>query len=481
MDIQKKNRELLKKNHVYDEKMEHDACGVGLVASTEGLKSRKVVEYGIEALKAVWHRGAIDADGKTGDGAGIHIEIPKDFFAEKIEITGHKHDNSDLCVGMIFLPRNDFGGQEQCRTIVESELTKKNFNIYGWRQVPVDPSVLGEKAELTRPEIAQVLFTHNDKSIVGKDLERILYETRRKIEKEALKNQLNNFYICSFSSRSIIYKGMFLAEALSDFYTDLKDERFISRYAIFHQRFSTNTAPSWDLAQPFRAIAHNGEINTLKGNVNWMNIHQEEMFSPLFDDMENLKPVIPAGNSDSASLDNVFELLNISGHSAPLAKLMLIPDAWSKKSKVLPKDHQQLFNFLNSTMEPWDGPAAVAATDNEWVIVGSDRNGLRPLRYTVTRDKLLFAGSETGMIDLNEKKIVSKGRLGPGEILGVRIEKGKIYTNNAIKNYLAKEFKKFNNQIIDLDKKFPIENEKNQYSGPDLKKYNTVLVIALRI
>ncbi len=470
MDIYKKNLDLLKKNNVYDEKMEHDACGVGLVVSTEGLKSRKVVEHGIKALKAVWHRGAIDADGKTGDGAGIHIEIPKDFFAEKIEITGHTHDNSELCVGMIFLPRNDFSGQEQCRTIVESELTKKNFNIYGWRQVPVNPSVLGEKAELTRPEIAQVLFKSNDKLINNKALERSLYETRRKIEKEALKIQLNNFYICSFSSKSIIYKGMFLAEALSDFYLDLKDERFISRYAIFHQRFSTNTAPSWDLAQPFRSIAHNGEINTLKGNINWMKVHEQEMFSPLFDDMENLKPVIPSGNSDSASLDNVFELLNISGQPAPLAKLMLIPDAWSKKSKVLSKDHQQLFNFLNSTMEPWDGPAAIAATDNEWVIVASDRNGLRPLRYTVTRDKLLFAGSETGMIELNEKKIVSKGRLGPGEILGVRIEKGKVYTNNQIKNHLAKEFKHFNNQIVDLDKKLEIEDEKNEFSGSDLKK-----------
>ena len=164
MSIYKKNLELLTKNNVYSKEMEHDACGVGLIASTEGKKSREVVEYGIEALKAVWHRGAVDADGKTGDGAGIHIEIPKDFFAEKIEITGHKLDNSDLCVGMIFLPRNDFGGQEQCRTIVESELTKKNFNIYGWRQVPVNPKVLGEKAEITRPEIAQVLFKHNDKS-----------------------------------------------------------------------------------------------------------------------------------------------------------------------------------------------------------------------------------------------------------------------------------------------------------------------------
>ena len=471
MKLRNKNLKILKSNHVYSEEMEHDACGVGLVASTEGLKSRKVVEYGIDALKAVWHRGAIDADGKTGDGAGIHIEIPKDFFEEKIEVTGHKHDNSELCVGMIFLPRNDYSAQEQCRTIVESELTKRNFSIYGWRQVPVDPSVLGEKAEQTRPEITQVLFTYNDKKVVNKSLEQKLYETRRVIEKEALNNQLNNFYICSFSSKSIIYKGMFLAEALSDFYTDLKDERFISRYAIFHQRFSTNTAPSWDLAQPFRSIAHNGEINTLKGNVNWMKVHEEEMFSPVFEDIENLKPVIPAGNSDSASLDNVFELLNISGQPAPLAKLMLIPDAWSKKNKVLKKDNQQLFNFLNSTMEPWDGPAAIAATDNEWVIVATDRNGLRPLRYTVTRDKLLFAGSETGMIDLNEKKIVSKGRLGPGEILGVRIEKGKVYSNDEIKNYLSKEYKHYNNQIIDLDKKLEAETEKVELEGQSLRNF----------
>ncbi len=471
MKLRNKNLKILKSNHVYSEEMEHDACGVGLVASTEGLKSRKVVEYGIDALKAVWHRGAIDADGKTGDGAGIHIEIPKDFFEEKIEVTGHKHNNSELCVGMIFLPRNDYSAQEQCRTIVESELTKRNFSIYGWRQVPVDPSVLGEKAEQTRPEITQVLFTYNDKKVVNKSLEQKLYETRRVIEKEALNNQLNNFYICSFSSKSIIYKGMFLAEALSDFYTDLKDERFISRYAIFHQRFSTNTAPSWDLAQPFRSIAHNGEINTLKGNVNWMKVHEEEMFSPVFEDIENLKPVIPAGNSDSASLDNVFELLNISGQPAPLAKLMLIPDAWSKKNKVLKKDHQQLFNFLNSTMEPWDGPAAIAATDNEWVIVATDRNGLRPLRYTVTRDKLLFAGSETGMIDLNEKKIVSKGRLGPGEILGVRIEKGKVYSNDEIKNYLSKEYKHYNNQIIDLDKKLEAETEKVELEGKSLRNF----------
>ena len=474
-----KNCKILEDNFVYSKNMEHDACGVGLVASTEGRKSRKVVENGIEALKAVWHRGAVDADGKTGDGAGIHIEIPKDFFVEKIEVTGHKYDNSEICVGMIFFPKNNYEAQETCRTLIESELTKNNFNIYGWRQVPVNPKVLGAKADQTRPEITQVLFKHNDKNLVGKNLEIKLYESRRKIEKKAMSISLNNFYICSFSSKSIIYKGMFLAESLSDFYTDLKDDRFISRYAIFHQRFSTNTAPSWDLAQPFRSIAHNGEINTLKGNINWMKVHEQEMGSPLFENIENLKPVIPAGNSDSASLDNVFELLNISGQPAPLAKLMLIPDAWSKKDKILSKDHRDLFNFLNSTMEPWDGPAAIAATDNEWVIAATDRNGLRPLRYTITKDNLLFAGSETGMIELNEKKIISKGRLGPGEIIGVRIAKGKIFTNEKIKNYLAKEYKHFNSQIVDLDKKITISNERNIFSGNELKQRQHLFGVTL--
>ena len=469
-NLQKKNYNLLKKNHIYSENMEHDACGVGLVASTEGKKSREVVEYGIKALKAVWHRGAIDADGKTGDGAGIHIEIPNDFFIEKIENYGRKYDGGVICVGMIFLPRNDYNSQEKCKTLVEKNLLNNDFTIYRWRQVPINSKVLGIKAENTKPEIAQILFTPKDKSFVGKKLERKLYETRRIIEKECKINNLNQFYICSFSSKSIIYKGMFLAEALSDFYLDLKDKRFVSRYAIFHQRFSTNTAPSWDLAQPFRAIAHNGEINTLKGNVNWMKVHEQEMFSPYFENMENLKPVIPPGNSDSAALDNVFELLNISGHSAPLAKLMLIPDAWSKKSEILPKDHMQLFNFLNSTMEPWDGPAAIAGTDNEWVIAATDRNGLRPLRYTITKDKLLFAGSETGMIELDETRIISKGRLGPGEIIGLRIEKGKVFSNSEIKNYLAKEYKNFNNQIIDLDKKFIIQKEKSDFQGSELKQ-----------
>ena len=432
-----KNKKLLERNNIYSKDMEHDACGVGLVASTEGKKSRKVVEYGIQALKAVWHRGAVDADGKTGDGAGIHVEIPKEFFKEKIEVTGHVYDNSEICIGMIFLPRNNYEAQESCRTLVEKELTQNNFNIYGWRQVPVNTKVLGRTADSNRPEIAQVLFRKNE-VIKTNDLERDLYEARKKIEKHARENQLNSFYVCSLSSRSIVYKGMFLAESLADFYLDLNDKTFKSRFAIFHQRYSSNTFPSWDLAQPFRTLAHNGEINTLKGNVNWMRIHEQDMTSKLFKNIEDLKPVIIPGNSDSASLDNVFELLTHSGKLAPLIKLMMIPDAWSKRSKTVPKNHQQLFNFLNSTIEPWDGPAAICATDAKWILAAVDRNGLRPLRYSITSDGLIFAGSETGMIKIPEENIIKKGRLGPGELIAVDLKEGKLYQDKEIKDYISK-------------------------------------------
>ena len=399
-----KNKKLLTENNAYDPSLEHEACGVGLIATTDGKKSRKVVDYGIEALKAVWHRGAVDADGKSGDGAGIKLEISPEFFLQKILETGHKHEQDKrICVGMVFMPRNDYADQEKCRSIIETVLLSKNYYIYGWRQVPVNPKVLGPTADSNRPEIAQVLFRKNE-VIKTNDLERDLYEARKKIEKDARENQLNNFYICSLSSRSIVYKGMFLAESLADFYLDLNDKTFKSRFAIFHQRYSTNTFPSWDLAQPFRTLAHNGEINTLKGNVNWMRIHEQDMTSKLFKNIEDLKPVIIPGNSDSASLDNVFELLTHSGKLAPLIKLMMIPDAWSKRSKTVPKNHQQLFNFLNSTIEPWDGPAAICATDAKWILAAVDRNGLRPLRYSITSDGLIFAGSETGMIKIPEGK-----------------------------------------------------------------------------
>tara|TARA_B100000686_G_scaffold354913_1_gene468149 strand:- start:758 stop:5257 length:4500 start_codon:yes stop_codon:yes gene_type:complete len=468
--LYKKNLKKLIKGNVYNPSDEHDACGVGFVASTEGKKSRKVVEFGIQALKAVWHRGAVDADGKTGDGAGIHIEIPTDFFIERIKNAGRSHNEGTICIGMIFLPRNDYAAQEKCKTLVENELLNKNYYIYRWRQVPVNTKVLGAKAESNRPEIVQLIFKPNNKNLKNDDLERDLFVVRKKIEKQANNLNLKEFYICSFSSRSIIYKGMFLAEALSEFYPDLMDKRFTSRFAIFHQRYSTNTFPSWDLAQPFRTLAHNGEINTLKGNVNWMKIHEEEMSNKLFDEIESLKPVITAGNSDSAALDNVFELLVRSGKSVPLTKLMLIPDAWSKRRKTVPKTHQQLFNFLNSTIEPWDGPAAISATDGKWIIAAADRNGLRPLRYTISSDKFLFAGSETGMVPIPNEKIIFKGRLGPGQIIAVDLDKGQVYDNKSIKNKISKDYKKYSKQIIDLDKKFNISKEKFIYRGEELRR-----------
>ena len=470
MENYKKNKLLLEKTHNYRSDFEHDACGVGLVTSLDGKKRREIVEYGIQSLKAVWHRGAVDADGKSGDGAGICIEIPKAFFLEKVKETGHEHKGDEnICVGMIFLPRTEYGDQEKSKTIVERVLLENNFYIYGWRQVPVNPSVLGKTADSNRPEITQVIFKSN-KLLDRNQLERSLFVARKKILKITRSQQINDFYICSLSSRSIVYKGMFLAEALSDFYPDLKDKRFISRFAIFHQRFSTNTFPSWKLAQPFRCLAHNGEINTLKGNINWMKIHEQDMSSELFENVNDLKPVITPGNSDSAALDNVFELLIHSGKPVPLIKLMTMPDAWSKRSKILPRSHQQLFDVLNSTIEPWDGPAAICATDSKWAIAATDRNGLRPLRYSITSDKIFCAGSETGMVQIPENKIISKGRLGPGQLIAVNLKNGKIYKDKDIKDYLSKDYKKFHQQIIHLDKKIKSEKEFVNYSNEDLRR-----------
>ena len=469
MNNYKKNKKILEESNNYKPEMEHDACGVGLIASTNGKKSRKVVEYGIEALKAIWHRGAVDADGKSGDGAGIQIEIAPDFFKEKIINTGHTLDEEKrICVGMVFLPRTDYSEQEKCREIIEAALLENNYYIYGWRQVPINPAVLGKTADLSRPEIAQVMFKKNI-HLATNDLERDLFETRKKIEKVARDSQVKDFYICSFSSRSIVYKGMFLAEMLSEFYPDLNDKKLTSRFAVFHQRYSTNTFPSWDLAQPFRTLAHNGEINTIKGNINWMKIHEQDMSSSLFKNVKNLKPVIRS-SSDSGALDNVFELLVHSGKLAPLIKLMMIPDAWSKRSKTVPKNHQDLFNFLNSTIEPWDGPAAICATDAKWVLASSDRNGLRPLRYTITSDNLFFAGSETGMIKIPEETVIEKGKLGPGQIIAIDLKKGKLFKDKAIKDLLAKDYKKYNKQIIDLEKKIFSENEKPIFTNGDLRK-----------
>jgi glutamate synthase (NADPH/NADH) large chain len=265
---------------MYRPEFEGDACGVGLVAATDGTPSRRVVSAAIDALKAVWHRGAVDADGKTGDGAGIHVDLPRASSTMRSRL-GPQAAPNRLAVGMIFLPRTDLGAQEDCRTIVESEIIDFGYTIYGWRQVPVDVSVIGDKAQADAPEIEQIMIAGplpDDESAA--EFEKKLYLVRRRIEKKLIEAQIQGFYICSLSCRSIIYKGLFLAESLSVFYPDLLDERFESRVAIFHQRYSTNTFPQWWLAQPFRCLAHNGEINTIRGNKNWMKSHEIKMAEP---------------------------------------------------------------------------------------------------------------------------------------------------------------------------------------------------------
>ncbi|HHI69459.1 MAG TPA: glutamate synthase large subunit, partial [Rhodobacteraceae bacterium] len=361
---QENQRRWLAENGMYSEAEEHSSCGVGLVVSVDGKASRKVVENGINALKAVWHRGAVDADGKTGDGAGIHVQIPVKFFYDQIERTGHKPRMDELiAIGQVFLPREDFGAQEHCRTIVETEVLRMGYYIYGWRQVPVNVECLGEKANATRPEIEQILIS-NSKGVDEETFERELYVIRRRIEKAAAEAQISGVYICSLSCRSIIYKGMMLAEQVAEFYPDLLDERFESAFAIYHQRYSTNTFPQWWLAQPFRMLAHNGEINTLKGNVNWMKSHEIRMASAAFGDLaEDIKPIISNGSSDSAALDSVFEVLVRAGRKAPMAKTMLVPESWSNQAVELPQSWRDMYSYCNSVMEPWDGPAALAMTD----------------------------------------------------------------------------------------------------------------------
>ncbi len=421
---------------LYDPASEHESCGVGLVAALDGKPSRAVVEAGIAALKAVWHRGAVDADGKTGDGAGIHVQIPHDFFEEHIADTGHMLGEGKLAVGMVFLPKTDLGAQEICRTIVETEILAFGYQIYGWRQVPIDATAVGQKANATRPEIEQVMID-NRHDVSDEEFERALYLIRRRIERRVLEELISVFYICSLSCRSVIYKGMFLAEQLTAFYPDLLDPRFISNFAIYHQRYSTNTFPTWRLAQPFRMLAHNGEINTLGGNINWTRSHEIRMASEAFGDHgEDIKPIIQSGSSDSAALDAVFEVLVRAGRSAPLAKTLLIPEAWSRKT-TMAESLRALYRYSNAVMEPWDGPAAIAATDGRWALAGMDRNGLRPLRYSVTDDGLLIVGSETGMVPIPEPKIVEKGRVGPGQMIAVDLEAGRLHHDQELKDMLA--------------------------------------------
>src|SRR5690606_19008171 len=351
---------------------------------------------------------------------------------------------------------------------------------YGWRQVPVDASIIGEKANATRPEIEQVLVENR----LGKDdnaFERDLFLIRRRIEKQVLAAHISEFYICSLSCRSVIYKGMFLAEQLDNFYPDLKDERFVSTFAIYHQRYSTNTFPTWRLAQPFRMLAHNGEINTLRGNVNWMKSHEIKMASEAFGDLsDDIKPIVQSGSSDSAALDSVFEVLVRAGRTAPMVKTILIPESASNKP-LMPQSHRDLYAYTNAIMEPWDGPAAICATDGRWAVAGMDRNGLRPMRYTVTTDNRLVVGADTGMVPGPAHERGKKGRAGRGEVIAVDLKKGRMFLDREIKDRLAAEqpYGEWVKNIVTLDKINDAPPASRTYTRDELRRHQLAFGLTL--
>ncbi len=417
---------------------EKDACGVGLIADVNGKPRREIVELGIAALKAVWHRGAVDADGLTGDGAGLRVGVPQEFFKSEVARTGHEPQVGDVIVGMIFLPRTDFAARERARAIIEAEILREGLAFYGWRQPPIDTSVLGDKARATLPEIEQVLF-RDPADRHPETLSRCLYLIRRRIERRAREENLRELYVCSLSPKDIIYKGLFRAQDIDAFYLDLKDPEFVSPFAIFHQRYSTNTFPEWRLAQPFRMLAHNGEINTIRGNTNWMRSHERHIAEKAFlSETDDVLPVIQPGASDSAALDQTFEVLVRAGRSAPMAKTLLIPEAWSKRADVMPQSWQALYGYCNAVMEPWDGPAAIAAFDGRWAIAGLDRNGLRPMRYSLTHDGMLIVGSETGMAPVEAERIAERGAVTPGRLIALDLVEGRFYREPEILDELAK-------------------------------------------
>ncbi|SPU46500.1 Glutamate synthase [NADPH] large chain precursor [Brevundimonas diminuta] len=447
------NRARLIEGGAYDPSSERDACGVGLVCAIDGKPRREIVDMAIQSLKAVAHRGAVDADGLSGDGAGIMIELPQAFFAAQVRAVGQTLRPGPIAVGQVFLPRTDLGAQDHARAIVETEAIRSGFYIYGWRQTPLDLSVVGVRADATRPEIEQIMLAAPEGMEI-EELERELFLCRRRIEKAVQASGLNGFYLCSLSARSIVYKGMVRAELLGQLYHDLNDPTVEAGYAVFHQRYSTNTFPEWKLAQPFRMLAHNGEINTLQGNLNWMRAHEIRMAASAFGDRDHeVKPVVQPGGSDSAALDNVFEVLVRAGRPAPLAKALLAPEAWSSDDVVMKPEHRALYAYCNAVMEPWDGPAALCAVDGRWVVAGKDRNGLRPLRAVETVDGLLLAGSEAGLVPLPEGRIKRRLHIGPGKLIAVDLKHGRLYDEHEAVDALAaaQPYEQWLDNMVDLE------------------------------
>ena len=425
---------------LYHPANEHDACGVGFVAHIKGRKSHSIVEQGLTILKNLNHRGAVGADPKASDGAGILIQIPDKFFREEIGRQGAKLPPvGQYGVGMVFLPR-DPASRFACVYEIERAIKDEGQALLGWRDVPVDNSDLGESVKLIEPVIRQVFVGRGAGVTVTDALERKLYIIRKSAGHaiQALKlAHGKEFYVPSMSARTIVYKGMLLAHQVGIYYQDLQDARVVSALALVHQRFSTNTFPSWDLAHPFRMICHNGEINTVRGNVNWIRARQGAISSPILGrDLDKLWPLIYDGQSDSASFDNALELLVMGGYSVAHAMMMMIPEAWEGHT-LMDTNRRAFYEYHAAMMEPWDGPAAIAFTDGRLIGATLDRNGLRPARYIVTADDLVIMGSECGCLPVPEERIIKKWRLQPGRMFLVDLEKGRIVDDKELKDTLA--------------------------------------------
>ena len=433
---------------LYVPELEHDACGVGMVADISGTRSRAIIDQALEVLVNLGHRGASGADPMTGDGAGITIQMPDAFMRKISTQEGIKLPNEGrYAVAMCFLPNDD-----HLNAVVRAELEKRSKDngmaILGWREVPVDPNVIGLSARSIMPKIAQ-LFVSAPDDVNGDDFERRLYLSRKFAEKQLLnidtdsetrKTLLREFYVCSWSSRTLIYKGMLLVDQLSKFYIDLEDQSMMSAFGIVHSRFSTNTLGSWKLAHPYRMLAHNGEINTVRGNRNWMQARERSLESPLFGDkIDQLTPICePDDPSDTASLDNVFELLRMTGRSVEHTAAMLMPAAWYGHES-MSQEVEDFYEFHGNIMEPWDGPAMIVFTDGDAVGAVLDRNGLRPFRYWVTNDNLLVMASETGVLDIEPEKIKYRSRLEPGRMFLIDFKEQRIVEPQEVIERIAKQ------------------------------------------
>lgn len=422
---------------LYDPAHEHDSCGVGFIAQTSGRRSNRILRIGLRSICSLMHRGALDADAKTGDGAGIMTQIPYKIFVPEVTRLGHTlYKESDLAVGVMFLPHDNAYAQARAKAITQDVLEKRGLFLFGWREVPINLRVLGEKAQSTMPRIEHVLIG-KPWGMADDDYERRLFLARNEIEDIAAADKINNFYIPSFSHRVIVYKGLLVSASVEKFYPDLSNPDYATAICVYHQRYSTNTFPKWPLAQPFRMLGHNGEINTVRGNRNWMQAREAELRADFWgNDINLLRPIIQPGGSDSASLDNALEVLTMSGRSILHSMTMLVPPAWRSDTNIS-QEVADFYEYHRCICEPWDGPAALCFTDGITVGASLDRNGLRPARYALSEDGVFCLGSEVGISGIDLRNIVEMGRLAPGEMIAIDTAGGKLLRDKDIKAALA--------------------------------------------